>query len=1651
MTTVAPLSPAEIEFGRLAIERHLVTREQVRECAQIRSAGSPEHLARLLVSRGYLLGDAARGLVDEVRSRADGGSQFAGPGSAFGTGSNFGADTRPAGGFGAPASNYAAPPASAPGFAPGSGFSGPSNYGAPASNFGAPGANGSNFGAPGTNGSNFGAPGTNGSNFGAPGTNGANGSGSNFGAPAYGAPAYGAPAFGAPAPNGSNFAGGFVGSGAHALATAPGSAAGSQLPGNISPDDPIAHAMTTRTNKDGTQETVFGPYDILGEIARGGMGIVYRARQRSLKRIVALKVMKEGENASEKQIRRFKRETEAAARLQHPNIVAVHEVGCHEGFHYFTMDLIEGDPLDAIVKRKEKFPVRKVLEVVKETSQAIHYAHDKGIIHRDLKPANVLLDTDGHPKVTDFGLAKQVDHKSMLTRTGAVVGTPFYMPPEQARGDVDLDHRADVYALGVILYELLTLKLPFHGETTMEVYHKILEEDPLPPRKHDSRVDKDVNTIVLKAMDKDCARRYQTAQDLAEDIQRYLDGDPIKARPLGPIGRTIKKARKNMPVVVVSCVVAFAVTASLGLIVWKTRQTQQDQLAMSQSHEWTQFKTEVENQWINARSQISSAQARMKDRDPQGALADLDDAEQILLDLPGLAPDFTNFNTKEGILAHLEERRPDLDGIMRAVCLERGRALAFEGSPAGYARALEALQRGLNEHCSTPEWPELDPELLEEEREKVLAARAKTDESLARDHLRLQLEEGKIKALQGRSDEALAIFNKILASDPRHVDARLEKGRVFDMAGDYLKAMTSFSEVIEQDSKTLRAYLLRGATRYTLGRYDEALEDFNKVLDLKDDSFEGYIWQGRTHQALGHFGEAQDSLTEAIDILPSLPDGYLHRANLHFAQRKLPQAIKDYEVAMSRSAQCYEAFLGLGQALEWILDYERAQQQYEEILGSSEREAQGVKARARAALASLDLVRADPFECELEIDAKVRQENASQDGALGAPAELSRLKREGAALSQERLAAAKKGLDAAIAADGDLVEARLARARLALLGRDFAGLREHVERALVILGRRPEVRFGRPEEQAQQARAGSDEWDTDTDEGAALALRARGDQPLGQAHGLLGLAYLQEGKLGEARKSFRAALAADPGSALAKAGLGHVRHQEKEPQSAKESFADARTLQRGTSEEAGYFFSEGIRFTELAVRSKKPEFFLQARQSFARSRAWNPLHGLSLIERARLCAEWGSYDVAVQAAEEAVALDPYLREGYELLGFLFTRDLPAARDEKTKRPEHIRDAQRGKAEFDRAVEVAGETEDAEGRFGRALALSLLAGEGEGSALSAEARGFLESARKDLEQSILQIPADFSEAEPKAINQSIDYLKTYAEVCRRLGDEQAAKDALARVEKVNEMALKASEEQLSQGRALRDRLNYSEAIKRFDRAIELNPKNDKAYYDRGTCYLKIGNFVPGILDFSRALELNPRIADQVYNKVYQISYVVDLNRVITELNKIVSDHPNVSYVVFLRGFFYVAKTEFKQVSREDLELGIADFVRTLELNETHVTALLYRGFLWMKMAGRESDIKERDACYARAMKDYEDALVLDPESGISHYLQALLWSVRSAEEGIGEEEAEARRQRSLKELKQSFDSEFKGYERIRNERGFAPIKNLPEFKQLMAGK
>ena len=256
----------------------------------------------------------------------------------------------------------------------------------------------------------------------------------------------------------------------------------------------------------------FGDYELLDEIARGGMGVVYRARQVSLDRQVAVKMMRPGLLASETEIQRFRAEARTAASLQHPNIVAIHEVGEFEGLHYFSMDLVEGPSLAALVREKPLAPTEAARHV-RTLAEAVGYAHSKGVLHRDLKPSNVLLDAAGRPRITDFGLARPIDGEA---EGGAkVVGTPAYMPPEQAAGVQELGPASDVYSLGAILYELLTGLPPFRGGQA-EVIRRVKEEKPAAPRALNPDVNRDLEAICLRCLEKDPARRYSSAAELAE-------------------------------------------------------------------------------------------------------------------------------------------------------------------------------------------------------------------------------------------------------------------------------------------------------------------------------------------------------------------------------------------------------------------------------------------------------------------------------------------------------------------------------------------------------------------------------------------------------------------------------------------------------------------------------------------------------------------------------------------------------------------------------------------------------------------------------------------------------------------------------------------------------------------------------------------------------------------------------------------------------------------------------------------------------------------------------------------------------------------------------------------------------------------------------
>ncbi len=290
---------------------------------------------------------------------------------------------------------------------------------------------------------------------------------------------------------------------------------------------------------------VFGTYELLEQIGQGGMGVVYKARQRPLNRIVALKLILSGPQASEAEIKRFRIEASAAATLRHPNVVAIHEVGEHEGRHYFSMDFIEGRSLTDVIRRTP-LPADRAAGYVVTIAGAIHYAHECGILHRDLKPHNVLLDASDQPHITDFGLARQIAVDSDLTVSGAVLGTPSYMPPEQAAGRRrEIGPASDVYSLGAILYDLLTGRPPFRADTPLDTLRQVLDSEPAAPRLLNRKVPRDLETICLKCLAKNPGHRYGTARDLADDLGRFLRHEPILAQPIGPIGRMWRWSRRN--------------------------------------------------------------------------------------------------------------------------------------------------------------------------------------------------------------------------------------------------------------------------------------------------------------------------------------------------------------------------------------------------------------------------------------------------------------------------------------------------------------------------------------------------------------------------------------------------------------------------------------------------------------------------------------------------------------------------------------------------------------------------------------------------------------------------------------------------------------------------------------------------------------------------------------------------------------------------------------------------------------------------------------------------------------------------------------------------------------------------------------------------
>ena len=387
-------------------------------------------------------------------------------------------------------------------------------------------------------------------------------------------------------------------------------------------------------------------YEVLGFLGEGGMGVVYRARHVRLDRLVALKLLRGG---SSKRLARFRAEALADARLQHPHVVQIFEIGEHQGQPYLALELLEGGSLEAKIAGKPQAP-RDAAVLVQVLARAIQYAHSRGIVHRDLKPSNVLLTAEGTAKIGDFGLAKFMQTAEGETQEGDVVGTPRYMAPEQTSGELEgVGPAVDIYSLGVILYELLTGRAPLQAPTPMETLLLIRSQEPLPPSRLLPRLPRDLETICLKCLQKDPRRRYASAQELADDLERFLGGKPVRARPIAMPEKALKWVRRNSLAALLLALLTVSLLGGLAAVTWKWLEAN-EQRDLANVHAQQAINEKREASYQTYRARLAAAAAALAAHDVADAARQLDDAPKAL---------------RGWEWRHLSSRRDDSSALLR--------------------------------------------------------------------------------------------------------------------------------------------------------------------------------------------------------------------------------------------------------------------------------------------------------------------------------------------------------------------------------------------------------------------------------------------------------------------------------------------------------------------------------------------------------------------------------------------------------------------------------------------------------------------------------------------------------------------------------------------------------------------------------------------------------------------------------------------------------------------------------------------------------------------------------------------------------------------------------------------------------------------------
>jgi serine/threonine-protein kinase len=637
-------------------------------------------------------------------------------------------------------------------------------------------------------------------------------------------------------------------------------------------------------------------YEIVAELGRGGMGVVYQARQCSLKRLVALKMILAGLHADSTACLRFRTEAEAVARLQHPNIVQIHEVGECDRKPFLALEYVEGGSLLRKVAHTP-LPAQEAARVVETLARAVHYMHRRGILHRDLKPTNVLLTADGAPKIADFGLAKVLDAESGLSRSETLLGTPNYMAPEQAAGDTKrVGAPADVYSLGAILYELLTGRAPFQGATPLSTLEQVRTQEPVPPRRFKRSVSRDLETICLKCLQKEPGKRYASAEALADDVRCFLEGKPIRARPVPAWQRAWRFARRRPALV--GWTLAGTVLVCFLLTAWSYFRAT-GQLAGHRAEEKYQ-------QFIQRRNEAliygllapdegalllgaEEANRRMAESAAGEALAlagvDLQ-SSTVSLDTGFPAPRKAEMTadcyTLLLVLASIRAQKPwTSDGVKEALrLLDRARQFGFQTRAYHLRRALYLEHLGERE---------------EAKKDKDWAASMAPEDPL--DHFLA----GEEQYRRGAWQQAMNSFNRALSLQPGHFWAQ------FFLAVCHLKlqqweaARAGLNACLTQQPEFVWAYLFRSVADENLQALADAESDFQKAVRLnpnEDAQYVLFLTRGILHFNQGELKRAEADFRSAMALKPKQYNAYLNLAQVCLARGEYKAAEEEVKAAL---------------------------------------------------------------------------------------------------------------------------------------------------------------------------------------------------------------------------------------------------------------------------------------------------------------------------------------------------------------------------------------------------------------------------------------------------------------------------------------------------------------------------------------------------------------------------------------------------------------------------------------------------------------------------------------------------------------------------------------------------------------------------------